>query len=203
MKLSAFFRKIVGPLFVFERIFVFEKALSKACFQARDQAITDVRLAQSDDISKIVNKFRRFRRGKAEERLKVGHLCFIAEKNGDIVHFKWVAFNGVYVKELERSIRLSSDSAYIYDAYTVPEYRGIGISPAVSARIFGYLFQKGIKKTYHFIRHDNFPSLRVAEKTGLQNVGEVTLIRLFKSSRYRYKAKTAEDCKKLKEMFSI
>jgi len=203
MKLGTLFRIIFGKILVFEKTVVFEKTLSKVCFEMGNKAKVDVRLAQSEDILKLVKKFKKFRGGKAEERLRARHLCFIAQKNGDIVHYKWVSFNETYVDELERKIRTGSDSAYIYDAYTVPECRGLGISGKVSTRVFDYLFQKGIKKTYHLISHNNFPSLRYAEKTGLRNMGEVTLTRSFKSRIYRCKGKTQKDYKKIKEMFSI
>jgi len=203
MKLEALLRIFFGKIFIFEKTFVFEKSLSKVYFETRNKAKVDVRLAQSEDILKLAKKFKKFRGGKAEERLRAGHLCFIAEKNGDIVNYKWVSFNETYVPELERTIRTDSDSAYIYDAYTVPECRGLGISGKVSARIFEYLFQNGIKKTYHLISHNNFPSLRYAEKTGLRNMGEVTLTRLFNSRVYKCKGKRAKDYKKIKEMFSI
>jgi len=203
IKLGALLRIIFGKVLVFEKTFVFEKSLSKFSFKMGNEAKVDVRLAQSSDVLKLVNKFKKFRGGKAEERLKAGHLCFIAEKNGDIVHYKWVSFNKTYVNELERRIRIGSDSAYIYDAYTVPECRGTGISPKVSARIFDYLFQNGIKKIYYLISYNNFPSIRDAEKTGLRNMGEVTLTRLFKLRIYRCKGKTHKDYITLKEMFSI
>ena len=203
MKLGALFRIVFGKIFAFEKTYVFEKSLSKVCFEMGDKAKVDVRLAQGEDVLRLVKKFKKFRGGKAEERLRAGHLCFIAEKNGDIVNYKWVSFNETYVNELERTIRTGSDSAYIYDVYTVPECRGMGISSKVSARIFHYLFQNGIKKIYYMITHNNFPSLRDAEKTGLRNMGEVTLTRLFKSRIYTCKGKTEKDYKKLKEMFSI
>jgi len=202
-KLESLFRIVFGKIFVFEKTFVFENHLSKIRFETGDKAEVDVRLAQNEDVVRLVKKFEKLRGGKAEERLRAGHLCFMAEKNGDIVHHKWVSFNETYVSELERTIRTGSDSAYIYDAYTVPECRGLGISGKVSARIFDYLIQNGIKKTYHLISHSNFSSLRYAEKTGLRNMGEVTLTRLFKSRIYRCKGKTEKDHKKIKEMFSI
>ena len=202
-KLKAMFKIVFGRIFVFEKMFVFETHLSKVCFKTRDIAKVDVRLAQSEDILKLVKKFKKFRGGKAEKRLRAEHLCFIAEKNEDIVNYKWVSFNETYVDELERTIRTGSDSAYIYDVYTVPECRGLGISGKASARIFNHLVQNGIKKTYLLVSHDNFPSLRDAEKTGLRNMGEVTFIRLFNSKLYKCKGKTQKDYKKIKEMFSL
>lgn len=203
MKLSILSRIVFGKIFIFEKAFVFERSLSKVCFQTGNETKVNVRLAQMGDILKLVNKFKKFRGGKAERRLEVGHLCFIAEKNGDIVHYEWISLNETYINELERRMRIGSDSAYIYDGYTVPECRGMGISPKVSGNVFDYLFQNGIKKTYHLISHNNFPSLRYAEKMGLRKMGEVTLIRLFKSRRYRCKGKTPKDYAILTEMFSI
>ena len=176
--------------------------MPKVGLKTVNRAKVDVRLAQGDDILKL-SKFKKFRGGKAEERVREGHLCFIAEKNGDIVNYAWVSLNETYVNEIERRIRLGSDSVYRYDGYTVPEYRGMGILPTVLTKSSDYLFQNGIKEIYDIVASNNFPSLRAHQKVGSRKMGEITFIRLFKLRRYECKGETAKDCIRLKEMFSI
>lgn len=187
---------------MYEKTFVYETKLSKGCFKTRNRAGVNVRLAQNDDILRLAIKFKKFRGGKAEKRLKVGHLCFIAEKNGNIVNYTWVCFNETFIDELERKIRIGSDSAYRYDGYTVPKYRGMGILPTVLTKATDHLFQNGIKKIYDFVTSANLPSQRSLSKIGSRKMGEVTLIRLLRSRRYIFKGQTTKDYAKLMNMFS-
>jgi len=150
-----------------------------------------------------LNKFEKFRRGKAEERFKAGRLCFVAEENGDIVNYVWVGLDATFVDELGREIRIDPASAYRYDGYTVPEYRGLGILPVVLTRVADYLFKNGIEEIYDIVVSDNRPSLRAHEKIGSRKMGEITFIKLFKSTRYRCRGSTARDGLRLKEMFGI
>ena len=119
------------------------------------------------------------------------------------MNYTWVSFNETCVDELERTIRIGSDYAYRYDGYTVPEYRGTGILPTVLTKAAEYLFQNEIKEIYDVVASNNFPSLRSHQKIGSLKMGEVTLIRLFNSRRYKLKGETPTDYIRLKEMFSI
>ena len=202
MKLEALFEIFFRKMFMYKKIFVFKTPASKVTPKMVNRAKVEVRIAQSDDIPKL-EKFERFRGGKAEQRFKAGHLCFIAEKNGDIVNYTWVSFNETYVAGLERTIRIGSDYAYRYDGYTVPEYRGMGILPTVLTKAAEYLFQNEIKEIYDVVASNNFPSLRSHQKIGSMKMGEVTVIRLFNSRRYKLKGETLTDYIRLKEMFSI
>lgn len=193
---------IFRKMFVYRKVLVFTKNAPKVGFQTVSKAEVDVRLAQGGDIPKLA-RFKTFSAGEAEERLEAGHLCFVAEKNGNIVFYLWVCFNNLYLNELEMEMRIEPDSAHFYSNYTIPEYRGMGIATIAMARALDYLFQNGVKKIYGLIYSDNIPSQRVVKKTGFRKMGEVTLIRLFNSRRYRYKGETPEDYVKLKEMFSI
>jgi len=209
-KLAGLLRVIFGKVFAYEEMVVLMtsnqtnvKSLA-ACarLKSANRCKVDVRLAVNTDIPKF-QRFQKFRGGEAGERFGAGHLCFIAEKNGGIVNYTWVAFHEAYIDEIERKIRMNHDSAYVYDEYTDPEYRGMGILPAVLMSTLDYLFQNGIKEIYELVGSNNFPSLRSHQKTCSRKMGEVTLFRLFKSKRYRCKGETPDDFRKLKEMLSI
>ncbi|MGD0977598.1 MAG: GNAT family N-acetyltransferase [Candidatus Bathyarchaeia archaeon] len=209
-KLAGLLRIIFGRIFAYEEMIVLEtssqtnlKSLAAcAWLKSVGKSKVDVRLADNTDTPKF-DRFQKFRGGKAGERLKAGHLCFIAEKNGKIINYTWVAFHEAYIDEIERKIIVSPCSAYGYDEYTDPEYRGMGVFPMVLGSTSDYLFQNGIKEIYELVSSNNFPSLRSHQKMGSRKMGEITLVRLFNSRRYRCKGETPEDLYKLKEMFSI
>lgn len=202
MGIKSSLKHLLRKIFVFEKMFLFEKFPMAPCHIENEDKV-NVRIAQNSDISILRRNFAKFKGGKAEERLNSGHLCFIAERNGDVVHYSWVAFKEIYLKELNRKLRMESDVAYIYDGYTVPEFRGMGISSLVAAKIFEYLLKNGFNKAYYLISSNNHPSLRVAEKIGSRNIGEITSIRLFKLRKLIFKSKTFEDYTKLEKMFGF
>jgi len=209
-KLAGLLRTMFGRIFVHEEMIVLEtssqtnlKSLAAcACLKSVTTSKVDVRLADNTDIPRFA-RFQKFRGGKAGERFKAGHLCFIAEKNGKIMNYTWVALHDAYIDEIERKIKLSPCSAYGYDEYTDPEYRGMGILPVVLMSTSNYLFQSGTKEIYELVSSNNFPSLRSHQKVGSRKMGEITLSRLFNQRRYSCKGETPEDSYKLKEMFSI
>lgn len=208
MKLVTLFKILLGKIFTYEKMLVFEiqnmPLPERICnFRMGNESIVTIRLAQSRDVHRLTEKFKKFGEGTAFKRLEKGDLCFIAEKDGDIVHYTWFALNEAYVDELERKIQVSHDYAYLYDAYTVPEYRGMGLTFKGVQIYFDYLHERGIKKTLYVISPNNLPSLRVARKVGSRVMGEVTLFGLSSSRRYRCRGQTPKDYVLLKEMFSI
>lgn len=204
MKSASIFRTIFGKVFVHQTLFVFGALLTKLSFKATSKVEIDVRLAQNDDKPLLrLAKRSRFGVARARKMLKAGHLCFLAEKNGDVVSFTWFSFDDVYIHELERIMRINSDSVYAYGSYVVPEYRGLRIFPETFVEGLDYLFQNGIIQIYSLINPRNIPSQRAVKKIGFRKIGEITLVKMFNSRRYKYKGETSKDCARLKEMFSI
>lgn len=185
--------------FAREKIFAFEKSLP-ANIKMEAKVEVEVRVAQKVDISKLADKFGA--RGM-KEGIRRGHLCFVADVGGEIVHYKWVAFDEAYVSELRRNIHIDSDSAYIYSTYTVPDYRGFGLDPKVTAKVFDYLSEKGIRKVYILVQHSNLPSLRVMEKLGYRKMGEINFTQVLGFGKYRCQGATENDGNRIKEMFLL
>ena len=202
LRVRALFRAIFGRIFLYEKVFVFETLSSKICFITANKGGVNIRLARSDDILKL-KRFEKFKGGKAGERLRAGHLCFVAEKDGKIANYTWVCFNEAFISELERKLHVGPNSAYRYDGFTVPEYRGMGILPRVLAWSSDYLFRNGIKDIYDLVTSNNYPSLRAHAKVGSVKMGEVTLIKLFRLRTYKCKGETPQDYVEIRKIFSI
>lgn len=172
-----------------EKLFVIEKRLTDASFKTEAKIEVNLRLVQRDEFPKIANKFKKFE-VNVEEMLEDGDVCAIAEIDGNLVHWTLVAFNDAYVGEIERKIRVSPDSAYLYAGYTAQEYRGLGIASKAMEKILCYLHEIGIRKTYALIRHDNFPSLRYTHKAGFKKIGTIKFFKICKLKLCRYEGET-------------
>ena len=193
-------RAISGDLLRNEKLYFFEK-LTDQRLKAKAKINVNVRIVESEDFPKIAKRFENLLETEAINRSKMGHICFGAELNGEFVHSTWVSFNNAYVGPLERKLRVSSDSAYIYDIFTVPEYRGLQIAPKVFSDVLNYLRDiRKIKKIYVSISHTNYSSLRVAKKEGLRKIGAIKYVRICRWRLYRFQGETKEDHNKLKQM---
>ena len=199
MDLYSLAREKLRRLFTRERIVVFEKSLSNRS-ELQVKADVDVRLAQSVDIARLAERFGS--RGMKDGIMR-GHLCFIADMNGEIAHYKWVALDEAYVSELNRNIHCNYNSAYIYSSYTVPKFRGFGLDPKVTMRVFDYLHEKGIEKVYILVQFNNIPSLRVMQKVGYRKMGEVRFVQVFGFRKYECESGTEKDGNQIKEMLSL
>jgi len=194
--------RILYSIFRTEKIFVFERTLTNLCPKAKVKVEVDVKLVQRDEFPKIANNFKKFK-VDVEAIFEDGRMCAIAEIDGDLVHWTFVAFNEAYVMEIERKIRVSSDSAYLYAGYTAPEYRGLGIASKAMVKILCYLHERGIKKAHALIHPNNFPSLRYTHKLGFKKIGTITFIKICKLKLYKCKDETKEDYNTLMKMLSI
>ncbi|MEM2143833.1 MAG: GNAT family N-acetyltransferase [Candidatus Jordarchaeaceae archaeon] len=193
---------ILRGLYIKRKVFFFEKLLPDPCFRTDSRLDITVKILRSDEFLKISKKFENFSELEAKRRLRAGHISFGAKLSGEFIHLTWISFDEAYVGSLERKIRVYPNSAYIYDTYTIPEYRGLGIAPKVMHEALHYLYKtKKIRTAYMAISQDNFPSLRTAQKETFRKIGAITYTRIYKLKLYRFKGETREDYNKLRAMF--
>jgi len=185
-----------------EKIHVFERVLDSSCSKIKANIEVKVRFSLHEDFARISQRFKKFD-AVAEDRFRRGHLCLVANAGENVVHLEWVAFDEAYASELERELRIDSGSAYIYDTYTVREYRGLGIAPEVMSEAFSHLYVKGIRRVYTCVPHDNLPSIRAMEKAGFRWIGTVTFTRILSLRLYQCRGKTEQDYFRLKNMFAL
>ncbi len=204
-----------GRIFLYASIVVFEvpietslKSLSwtaTALLSSAKRAKIEIREATIEDIQKFrrLKEFQGKRILRVEERFRADHVCFVAEKGEKIVSYAWIAFREAYVDAIEREIHIDPYSAYLYNEYTDPAYRGRGIMPAVLIETFRYLSQKRFKEEYSVAYLHNFPAMRVHSKLGARRMGTVSILRLSKLIRYKCKSETERDFHALSRMFAL
>jgi len=95
-------------------------------------------------------------------RLQSGLKCFAVKQRGRIVSFLLCAF-----KEINDScyqMKLERNEAHIFDAYTLPAYRGKGLAPFMRYQCYDALSDMGIEKFYSLCDVFNTPSVRYKKK---------------------------------------
>lgn len=203
MRAHHLMRRVFGSSFMYEKMVVFKTDTKRVRFPTENGAGLTVRLAKSDDIRRL-QRLAKFNDGEAQQRLNAGHLCFVALNGGNLANYTWVCFHEGYIDELETKIRVSPGSAYRYDVFTLPAYRGKGIFPSVFEESCKYLYQNGIRELYGLVDSNNSPMLRVYEKAGIasRKIGDVTYIKLSNWRRHVFTGTTSANHNKLLEMFS-
>jgi GNAT superfamily N-acetyltransferase len=159
-----------------------------------------VRLIQKDDLPVMAKTFDGIERIFLE-RTSLGHLCFGALVNHEIVNLTWVALEGTYTSEIERNNHIASGAAYLYDVFTLPSFRGRGISSAVAAKVTQHLSNMQISVVYAGALSDNLASLHAKEKAGFRKLGYISYKRLLVIRNYKILGESEDDLKTLMRLY--
>lgn len=119
------------------------------------------------------------RRRQARERLAGGERWFVAidAATGRLANFRWVTPRGT-IPELQRDLQIAPDEVYIYDLYTVPEFRRRGVDAVARPTVYASLREEGIVRMHAYIAAWNHASLRAARAL-LVPLGRVQYVSFF------------------------
>lgn len=169
-------RKVAGAKCV--KLVVFNKALTdlEECVSS---AQLETRLARREDIEALIPVFQRGKEQEISNRFENGHLCFVAEQGGKIIHYTWVCFGGYYTEEIESQLSFGPDVPYIFDVFTLPQQRGKGIAGQVIEKACVYLRDQGYREVFTSVVAENAASLSIVRKVGFREVKVITLREAF------------------------
>ena len=102
------------------------------------------------------------------KRLKEGKRCFGIKCNGQIAAFTWVDLKECGVSATRYP--LNENEAYLFDAYTLPSFRGKGFAPLIRGYAYQQLEDMGIKTLYSITDFFNTPSMRFKAKLGAKTI---------------------------------
>ena len=118
------------------------------------------------------------------ELLEAGSLCFVARHDGRAVGTCWVAPDHPYDAFLDLELLLSAGDAYLFDAYTLPTFRGQRVAPAICAHQLRYCRDAGFRRAMRATFPENVSALRAHAKSGFRQVGVVGRVKLGPWRRY-------------------
>ena len=95
-------------------------------------------------------------------RFNEGQKCFGVKYQGKIVAFTWSNFESCHDPLYKFPLR--DDEAYLWDAFTVPSFRGKGIAPYLRFRFYKELETLGRNKSYSISLYFNKPAINFKKK---------------------------------------
>lgn len=126
--------------------------------------------------------YRRFRprteRAHLEARYGKGHEAVAAWVDERIVHAAWVAMGRGPVPYLGGELVLRPDELLVYDSFTLPAFRGRGISRARMSYVFGRYRERGYRRCLAVVALENRRGRRALDAGGYQSAGRYSCIRV-------------------------
>jgi GNAT superfamily N-acetyltransferase len=95
-------------------------------------------------------------------RLNEQKVCMALKLGQEIVAFTWYDLKECNIKGIKCPI--NDNEAYLFDAYTLPSYRGKGIAPFVRYRSYQELKNIGKHRLLSFSDYYNTPAIRFKQK---------------------------------------
>jgi len=157
----------------YRRLLVLERSLEQPV--AADVPTVPVRIEvlSSGGVDDYLTLRPEARREQVQQRWDVGHLCFAARHEGRLVACCWAALAGAWSDYLRCAVELAPGEAYLFDAYTLPAWRGRGIAHAVCMQQLSYLRQAGRRRVIRMTAAENTVALQVHAKAGFRPAGAI------------------------------
>lgn len=169
--------KLLGET-VYRRMDLFERSLDQPIQQLTARVPVVIELMSLADVDEYVAFRPRADRAEVHRRLEAGQWCFVARHEGRMVHSCWAAAGPVWIEYLGRQMELGSDEAYVYDGFTLPDYRNENIAGQRYGHMLRFLRDAGFRRTFVAAMPENRVAYRPIEKAGYRSLGVIGYVKL-------------------------
>lgn len=115
---------------------------------------------------------------EVERRLRSGQRCVLVRHQGAPVSARWFATRRADIEYLDLVFDLPPGVAYVYDVYTDPQARGLGISAAVRSHYETMLREEGCHTLLGTAMPENAAGRKLVGGAGYEPVGTLGCVRL-------------------------
>lgn len=151
----------------------------------QDQNKYRIRFLDHEDMKTLGSiPFRNISETTLQDRLDNGMLCLGVIYQGKLAAFGWCDLENCHFEGCP--FPLKKDEAYLFDAYTMMDFRGKGLAPYMRLRFYDELTRKGIKKFYSISERFNEPSIRFKKKLNARFIGSGLYIELFNKWKFKW-----------------
>jgi ribosomal protein S18 acetylase RimI-like enzyme len=102
------------------------------------------------------------------DRLRKTQTCFVARHEGRIVSACWSTTEPAWSEFLGCEIAVAGGEVYLFDAFTLPTYRGQGAAPALCRQQLLHFRQLGLRRATRATLPENTRAMRAHAKTGFR-----------------------------------
>ena len=114
----------------------------------------------------------------AEERLRHGESCAVALHGREVVSYCWSTEGPAWVGEINRLVVPEPTEVYLYDAFTLPAWRGRGLFRTLLSRLLVTSGARGRRRALIFALATNRASCRAIEAAGFERFDVVWRVEL-------------------------
>ncbi len=122
-------------------------------------------------------------------RFSQGEICWVAKAEDEIVSYVWAALKKERVEELCKAIELQEGEIYLYDAFTLEEWRGKALYPAILSRQLEYFKNEGFVRALIFTVEGNIASRRGILRAGFYHFQTIEITKILNFALYNYSEK--------------
>lgn len=169
--------KLLGET-VYRRMDLFERQLDQPILQRTARVPVVIEVMSLADVDEYLAFRPGADRAEVRRRLDAGQWCFVARHQGRMVHACWAAAGPVWIAYLGRDMELGSDEAYVYDGFTLPDYRNEDIAGQRYGHMLRFLREAGFRRTFAAAMPENTVAYRPIEKAGYRSVGMIGYVKL-------------------------
>ena len=117
-------------------------------------------------------------RARLLDRLSSAQECFVARHDGRIVSACWATKKTAWIDYLGCELALAAGEVYLFDAYTLPAYRGQGTAPALCLYQLSHFRGQGLRRAMRATFPENLPALRAHAKSGFRPYAVLRTLKL-------------------------
>ncbi len=104
-------------------------------------------------------------------------LAVIDKENDKIVYLAWIVFSGNIKTFQYYYHRVKEGTAFLFDAFTIPEYRKKGLHKVVMQKRIELCLEKNIKNIQIAIARNNFKAIRSIKKTNFKKYSRIVIVK--------------------------
>jgi len=175
---SGLWSKLVDRANVYRRIIIIERPLTEPVPNVMPALPVVFDLLSKAGVADYIQFRPEADPSEISRRLDRGHWCFLVRFNGRIVHACWAAACPAWIEYLSHRIGARGGDTYLYDALTLPSFRGKKLAPATHAEMMRYFARAGFQRTLAVILPRNEAAFRYVKKVGWRRNGAVGYIKL-------------------------
>lgn len=145
--------------------------------------LIDIMIDSNDQYS----NFNFLEKSSIKERISREDKIFIAFTNDEVVAYLFATTKDIWVDEIKDWLILSKGEVYLYDALTLPKYRGKMIYPTLIQHVAEYFKELCFKNALIFTRVDNRSSIQGVENARFKFYEDIKFFNIFGLKLWIYK----------------
>ena len=113
-----------------------------------------------------------------EVAIAEGHYWANAKVDGAIIAYTKVGFGRVHVNDYRKAVEFPKDTAFLYDSYVLPEFRGKKVVPCLMNEACLLLASRGFRKVLGYVPEWNTSSIKSVKRVGLKQARKIRYLRI-------------------------